>query len=232
MKRILLIFYLIMAVALIGCESSGGNGGDGDGGGDGGGSGSSSTLVAPSAVIANAVSSVEVELSWTGSADSGAVSYTIYRDGETVGTTADLTFADVGLTAGTTYCYSVAANDADGNTSERSAESCVNTVAATTVNVTINSTGTGYAFTSSMDTFSVGYTYSFVITNNNSVLHEWMIMPRGSLDETQALVMADAIPPGATVTQEYTFTQVGEYEYACHITNHYALGLHLDIIVE
>lgn len=222
MRKILLLCGLIMALALSGC---------GDDGSSSDSSGSSSgTLPAPTAVIANAASSVEIDLSWTGSA--GAANYTLYRDGSSLGTISNTTFTDTGLTAGTTYCYTVAASDLNGNTSPQSAESCTSTVAAQLVNVTVETTSTGYEWTTTMDTFSVGYTYTFVITNNNSAVHEWMIMPRGSLDETQALVLVDNIFPGATVTQEYTFVPVtGDYEFACHLLNHYQLGLHRNITI-
>ncbi|MFL5443418.1 MAG: hypothetical protein ACJ78W_02830, partial [Myxococcales bacterium] len=58
-----------------------------------------------------------VALSWT--ASSGAASYDVVRDGQVVATTATPAYDDVGLAAGTTYTYAVAAANALG-TSPRS----------------------------------------------------------------------------------------------------------------
>ncbi|MCF6411538.1 immunoglobulin-like domain-containing protein [Pseudalkalibacillus salsuginis] len=76
---------------------------------------------APTNVEATAVSESGVELSWEASEDNvGVTGYTVYRDGEKVGTTTSTTFQDTGLTDATTYEYTVTAVDAAGNISEAS----------------------------------------------------------------------------------------------------------------
>jgi hypothetical protein len=62
-----------------------------------------------------------VNLTWTASTDNVAVTgYKIYRNGTQVGTNTTNSFADSGLTPGTSYTYTVAAYDAANNTSAQS----------------------------------------------------------------------------------------------------------------
>ena len=83
-------------------------------------------------------------------------------------------------------------------------------------------------------TFTVGTPYRFVIKNEGTTEHDWAVMPRGATDEGQALIQVDEdeLPPGATVTQEFTFTQAGDFEFACHVTGHYEAGMLLPITVQ
>jgi uncharacterized cupredoxin-like copper-binding protein len=87
---------------------------------------------------------------------------------------------------------------------------------------------------SSQTTFTTGTPYRFVIKNEGTVPHNWAIMPRGETDESQALISvgADQLPPGATVTRDYTFTQTGDWEFACHLPGHYEAGMFLHITVQ
>jgi chitodextrinase len=59
-----------------------------------------------------------VNLSWIASTDKvGVTGYIVTRDGVQVGTPTATSFADTGLTAGTTHSYTVVARDAAGNLS-------------------------------------------------------------------------------------------------------------------
>ena len=91
-----------------------------------------------------------------------------------------------------------------------------------------------FKFDSSLTTFAVNTPYHFVIKNAGTVAHEWMIMPRGETDVSKALVKVgqDQLTPGATVTQDFTFTKPGDYEFACHTPGHYEAGMKLDIVVK
>jgi len=47
-------------------------------------------------------------------------------------------------------------------------------------------------------------------------------------------VTEDKLPPGATITVEYTFTEPmtpGDLEIACHISGHYESGMKMPITV-
>lgn len=63
-------------------------------------------------LTATAVSSSSIGTAWTATA--GASSYTVDRGGTPVGTSATNAFVDTGLTPGTAYTYTVAANGAGG----------------------------------------------------------------------------------------------------------------------
>lgn len=110
---------------------------------------------------------------------------------------------------------------------------------ATDVNVTM----TDFAFSSSVTNFKQGVTYHFVVKNDGSVAHEFVIMPpaTGQMSADQALkaalvsISADKLGPGATATVDYTFTQAypsGSLEFACHVSGHYEAGMHLAIVVK
>lgn len=76
----------------------------------------------PSALNAQNLTSTSVTVRWTASTDNvGVSSYLIYRNGTQIGTTAATEYADSGLVAGTSYSYTVKAQDAVGNRSAASA---------------------------------------------------------------------------------------------------------------
>jgi glucose/arabinose dehydrogenase len=68
------------------------------------------------------VAGTTVTLNWAASSDNVAVvAYDIYRNNIQVGTTSTLGYTDTGLSATTTYQYTLAARDAQGNVSPRGA---------------------------------------------------------------------------------------------------------------
>jgi chitodextrinase len=81
----------------------------------------------PTGLSANVISSSQVNLHWTASSDPddavGQISYGCYRNGVRFTTTAPGTTScnDTGLSASTTYTYTVSAQDAAGNSSAPSA---------------------------------------------------------------------------------------------------------------
>src|SRR5438445_1032523 len=83
----------------------------------------------PTSLSASAVSSSQMNLSWTASTDNvGVAGYTIYRGGAQVGTTALTSYSDTSLSPSTTYTYTVAAYDAAGNVSALSASASAATL--------------------------------------------------------------------------------------------------------
>jgi chitodextrinase len=84
---------------------------------------SSDTLapLAASSLASVGSSATSLTLLWNAASDNVAVtSYTIYRDGVQIGTTAELVFVDTGLTPGGSHSYTVKATDAAGNLSAAS----------------------------------------------------------------------------------------------------------------
>jgi len=78
-----------------------------------------------------AVSSSQIKLSWNASTDNvGVTGYDVYRGGTLIATSLTTSYSDSGLSASTTYTYTVAAFDAAENTSAQSASASATTSAA------------------------------------------------------------------------------------------------------
>jgi chitodextrinase len=86
----------------------------------------------PTGLTANAVSSSQINLTWTASTDNVAVTgYRVRRDGVLLVTLGNVTtYQDTGLTAGTSYTYTVRALDAAGNVSALSSPASATTQSA------------------------------------------------------------------------------------------------------
>src|SRR5881396_3172735 len=85
----------------------------------------------PTGLTATAVSSSQINLSWTASFDSvGVTGYRVYRGGTQIATTSTTSFTNTGLSPSTTYTYAVAAFDAAGNLSAQSSAASATTPAA------------------------------------------------------------------------------------------------------
>jgi len=122
----------------------------------------------PTGLSASAVSSSQINLSWTASTDNvGVTGYQIYRSGNLVGTSASTGYSDIGLTASTLYSYTVAAYDAAGNISAQSISASATTQAGTAPGCSLsNASWLNASFTSQSGSF----TASFDATpNQNSV---------------------------------------------------------------
>jgi parallel beta-helix repeat protein len=107
----------------------------------------------PAGLGGTASSPTKVNLSWTASTDNvGVTGYKIYRNGTEIGANAGTSFADSGVVGGTSYNYTVRAQDAAGNLS---------TVSNTATVKTPTSTGTAV----SLSSYSVG-----TITRNSAIV--------------------------------------------------------------
>src|SRR5213083_1336824 len=82
----------------------------------------------PTGLTAAVAGSTGANLSWSASTDNvGVTGYIVRRNGVQVATPATTSYADTGLSAATTYSYTVAARDAAGNVSPNSATVSVTT---------------------------------------------------------------------------------------------------------
>jgi acid phosphatase type 7 len=82
----------------------------------------SSPPTQPTDLIAASATSSRVDLQWSPSRDdTGVDSYTVYRNGSTLGTTSTTSFADSAVVPSKTYTYTVDALDGWGNRSSQSA---------------------------------------------------------------------------------------------------------------
>ncbi|UKS31184.1 discoidin domain-containing protein [Paenibacillus sp. HWE-109] len=95
-------------------------------------------------MAAAASSSSQINLTWSASTDNvGVTEYRIYRAGTQVGTSTTASYSDTGLTASTSYSYTVKAVDAAGNLSGPSNTATATTTSGTTPpsNLALNKTG-------------------------------------------------------------------------------------------
>jgi len=101
------------------------------------GGGDTQSPTAPMNLSALAVSSSQINLSWTASTDNtGVIGYRIYRcqgvsctPSTQISTSGTNSYSDIGLTANTAYVYRVAAYDAAGNVSDQSSSASATTQA-------------------------------------------------------------------------------------------------------
>jgi poly(hydroxyalkanoate) depolymerase family esterase len=155
---------------------------------DGGGGGGTGTLPAPAGLTVTGTTGTTASLSW--SAVSGAASYTVYRNGAAAGSATGTTFTDSGLTAGTSYTYTVAAVDSSGTAGPASA--------AVTATTTGGGGGSGACFTDNNYNQvaagrahqSGGYVYA---DGSNQAMGLWNVYTVHTLKETGAdyYVIAD-----------------------------------------
>jgi len=90
------------------------------------------TATNPSGLSGIAVSSSEIDLTWTASVDNvGVTKYSIYENGFIVGTSNTTSYKDTGLIPSTAYTYAVTASDAAGNVSAKSTSITLTTLPST-----------------------------------------------------------------------------------------------------
>jgi len=107
--------------------------------------------------------------------------------------------------------------------------------------IRVNVTEVEYAIIPSITTFHAGVSYYFVVSNKGKMTHAFTFVPTYAngtpMNEyyqyDHMLVGLDTIPPGTTQTINYTFktADIGHYEMACRMRNHYMAGMHLPVLV-
>ncbi|MGW4495900.1 glycoside hydrolase family 6 protein [Streptomyces sp. NPDC004376] len=103
-------------------------------GSSGGGGGDTQAPTAPTGVTVSATTADSVSLTWHAATDNtGVTGYDVYRGGTKVGSATGTSYTDTGLSASTTYTYTVKAKDAAGNVS----------AASTAVSATTKASGGG-----------------------------------------------------------------------------------------
>jgi uncharacterized cupredoxin-like copper-binding protein len=87
--------------------------------------------------------------------------------------------------------------------------------------------------------FRVGETYVFAVGNAGQEVHEFVIEPAGKDDEPLKAEVngkeqeseVEDLAPGETGELEWTFTEPGRYQFACHIPGHYEAGMVIEVEV-
>ena len=126
---------------------------------------------APSTCTISSTSKTQttVALSWTAATDNVAVSgYDIFKDGVLIGSTAATTrtFSATGLTASTSYAFSVKAKDAAGNTTSS------NILSVTTLDPIIETLVAGYYFPTNLEAWVASSATNCIWSNNATYAYE------------------------------------------------------------
>ncbi|NKY38476.1 glycoside hydrolase family 6 protein [Cellulomonas septica] len=124
---------------------------------------------APTGLAAGAATSSTIPLSWTASTDNvGVTGYDVYSGTTLIGSSATTSYTATGLTAGTTYSFTVKAKDAAGNVSTSSSALSASTLPS-------NPTG-GCTVKYTANSWNNGFTASVKVTNNGtSALNGWSL---------------------------------------------------------
>ena len=155
----------------------------------------------PTNLTASAISSSQINLSWTAATDNVAVTgYNIYRGTSLIGTSASTTFSDTGLTPSTSYSYMVSAFDAAGNTSAQSVS-----VSSATLAVSSDTTA---------PTMPTGLAAS--LNSHNQVVLSWNTST-DNVEVTGYTIMRNGTNLATSTSNNYTDTSVASsttYSYS------------------
>ncbi len=157
--------------------------------------------VAPTAptLAASGTTQTSTNLSWSGATDNVAVTgYDVYRNGTLLGSTTSTTYAVSGLTASTTYSFTVRAKDAAGNVSVDS-----NAVSVTTLAPVVDTTAPTAPTLSASGTTSTSTNLSWSGATDNIGVTGYDVYRNGTLlGSTTSTTYAAS---GLTASTTYTF---------------------------
>jgi chitodextrinase len=165
-----------------------------------GGTADTQAPTAPASLTAGSITQTTFTLSWTASTDNvGVTGYEIYQNGTLKGTSTTTSYNVTGLTAATTYSFTVKAKDAAGNVSAASAAKSVTTLSASDTQAPTAPTSLT-ATSISQTTFTLGWTAS---TDNVGVTG-YEIYQNGTLKGTSTSTSYSVT--GLTAATTYSFT--------------------------
>jgi chitodextrinase len=158
--------------------------------------------IAPTAptLAASGTTQTTTNLSWSGATDNVAVTaYDVYKDGVFFGSTTSSTFAVSGLTASTTYSFTVKAKDAAGNASVAS-----NTVSVTTLAPVVDTTAPTAPTLSASGTTLTATNLSWSGATDNVAVTGYDVYKDGALLGSTATTTYAV--SGLTASTTYAFT--------------------------
>ena len=167
----------------------------------------------PTGLSKGTLTQTSVVLTWNASTDNvGVTGYKVYRNGILIGSPTATTYTDSGLVASTTYSFTVAAYDAAGNLSAKSAPLSVTTPAAPVPPVTGDtappSVPTGLNKSSLTDTSVI---ISWNASTDNVAVTGYKVYRNGAL--LASAPTTNYLDTGLTPSSSYTFT-VSAYDAA------------------
>ena len=161
---------------------------------------------APGTPTATAINSTRIDLSWSASTDAVGVSgYRVFRNGSTTphATVTATNYSDTGLTASTTYTYTVRAFDAAGNVSNASGAGSARTPAtppADTTPPTVPGTPTATAINSTR------IDLSWAASTDAVGVSGYRIFRNGSTTPLATVTATNYSDTGLTPSTTYTYT--------------------------
>lgn len=157
---------------------------------------------APTNLSASGVTQTTVDLSWTASTDIvGVTGYDVYQGTSVLGTVTGTSANITGLTANTSYAFSVKAKDAAGNVSN--ASNTVNVTTSADVDTEAPTAPTGLASASVTET---SFTLSWTASTDNIAVTEYMVYQGGSLLATTSNTSYSVTGLNASTTYAYYIT--------------------------
>lgn len=165
----------------------------------------------PTNLVATPIYYYKIGLTWTASTDNvGVVGYKIYRGGVKVSTTSGTSYHDSGLTASTSYSYTIAAYDAAGNISAQTdAVSATTPVAPDTTAPSVPADLTATAVSASQ------IDLTWTASTDNVALEGYKIYRGGSLIATSTVNSYS--DTGLTASTSYTYN-VAAYDTVHNIS--------------
>ncbi len=86
-----------------------------------------------------------------------------------------------------------------------------------------------YYLTANASTLKVGEEYTFQLTNEGIMIHEFVVEEAGAQDEPLEIdgnvMEVEDLEPGATATLTVTFTEAGSYQISCWVEGHFPAGM-------
>lgn len=157
----------------------------------------------PTNLSATAVSTSQINLSWSASTDAtGVTGYTIYRNGTQLTTTTGTTYQHTGLSPSTLYTYTVSAYDAAGNTSSPSTSASATTQATAQV-ATDTTAPTITSFTIPNTSTSLTTTVSSLVATDAQGVTGYKIT------ETPSAPLSSDAGWSSTIPTTYIFSNAG-----------------------
>src|SRR6266700_162124 len=154
----------------------------------------------PTDLTGAAAGAIGANLSWNASTDNvGVTGYIVRRNGVLVATPATTSYADTGLSAATTYSYTVAARDAAGNISPNSTSVSVTT--ASTADTTPPTTPTGLT---GLAAGAIGANLSWNASTDNVGVTGYIVRRNGVQVATPATTSYADTGLSAATTYSYT----------------------------
>jgi chitodextrinase len=155
----------------------------------------------PMNLVASGVTASQVTVSWQASTDNvGVAGYRVYRNGSLIGTVTTTSYTSTGLTANTTYSFTVAAFDAAQNSSAQSSPLQV-TTSPPPSDTTPPTVPTGLT---SSNVTTTQATLSWQASSDNVSVAGYRIYRNGSLAGTSSTTSHTATGLAASTTYSFT----------------------------